>query len=138
MNRLLFKKLSTSRLKEAQTLLKRGHYSGAYYISGYAVECALKACIAKKTRKGDFPLDRKSLENIYTHELEKLIKGAGLDIELDKQVRIDKTFAIYWGVAKDWSEDARYEQHHRKKAEDMILSITDSKKGVLQWIQKYW
>ncbi len=138
MNRSLFKKLSTSRLKEAQTLLNKGHYSGAYYISGYVIECALKACIARKTRKGDFPLDRKSLDNIYTHELEKLIKGAGLDIELNNQINADKTFAIYWGVAKDWSEDARYEQHQQKKAEDMIKSITDSKKGVLQWIQKYW
>ncbi|OGG15381.1 DNA-binding protein [Candidatus Gottesmanbacteria bacterium RIFCSPHIGHO2_02_FULL_39_11] len=138
MNRLLFKKLSTIRLKEAQILLKKGHYSGAYYISGYVIECALKACIARKTRKGDFPLDRKSLDNIYTHELEKLIKGAGLEIKLNNQIKADKTFDTYWGVAKDWSENARYEQHQRKKAEDMILSITDSRKGVLQWIQKYW
>lgn len=138
MNRSLFKKLSTSRLKEAQTLLKKGHYSGAYYISGYVIECALKACIARKTRKGDFPLDRKSLDNIYTHELEKLIKGAELEIKFNDQIKADKIFNSYWGVVKDWSEDARYEEHQRKKAEDMIRSITDTKKGVLQWIQKYW
>src|SRR5579859_7046141 len=136
MNRSAFIKLSKQRLKEGKVLFVNRCYSGAYYISGYALECALKACIAKKTRKADFPLDRKALDNIYTHELEKLIKGAGLEIERNGMLKTDKTFERYWGVAKDWSEDARYEQHSQKEAEDLIIAISDSTKGVLQWIQK--
>ena len=41
--------LSKVRLKEATALLKLGLFDGAYYLAGYAVECALKACIAKGT-----------------------------------------------------------------------------------------
>lgn len=41
--------LSRVRLKEATALLKLGLFDGAYYLAGYAVECALKACIAKAT-----------------------------------------------------------------------------------------
>ena len=39
----------------ADALLKAGRYACAYYISGYAIECALKACIARKTNQDDFP-----------------------------------------------------------------------------------
>lgn len=43
-----FQTLAEDRLADAQTLLKtQSNWSGAYYISGYAVECALKACICK-------------------------------------------------------------------------------------------
>jgi HEPN domain-containing protein len=37
-------------------LLEAGLYAGAYYLAGYAVECALKACIAKKTARGNVRL----------------------------------------------------------------------------------
>jgi HEPN domain-containing protein len=43
------------RLKEANVLLRLGLSDGAYYLAGYAVECALKACIAKGTRRYEFP-----------------------------------------------------------------------------------
>lgn len=38
--------------------MDQGLYDGAYYLSGYAVEWALKACIAKNVKRYDFP-DRK-------------------------------------------------------------------------------
>jgi hypothetical protein len=39
------------RLTEAKSLYRLGHFSGAYHIAGYAIECAFKACIAKQTRR---------------------------------------------------------------------------------------
>ena len=42
--------LSKVRLKEATALLQLGLFDGAFYLAGYAVECGLKACIAKGTR----------------------------------------------------------------------------------------
>jgi HEPN domain-containing protein len=47
--------LSNVRLKEAKALLGAGLWDGAYYLAGYAVECALKACIAKQTQRYEFP-----------------------------------------------------------------------------------
>lgn len=73
-----FRRLSDLRLRERKALFGQRLYSGAYYLAGYSVECALKACICKNMRRAEFPPDRKSLDNIYTHDLDKLITGAGL------------------------------------------------------------
>jgi HEPN domain-containing protein len=69
MNRNDFKVIARIRLKEARVLLKNNCYDGAYYLSGYAVECSLKACIAKQTRRHDFP-EKKAVQESYTHDLE--------------------------------------------------------------------
>ena len=47
--------LSAVRLNEAKALLKADFPSGAWYLAGYAVECGLKACIAKQVQRYDFP-----------------------------------------------------------------------------------
>lgn len=47
MNRSDFQDLAQIRLAEAAALLQAERFDGAYYLAGYAVECALKACIAK-------------------------------------------------------------------------------------------
>jgi hypothetical protein len=49
-NRAEFQKLADLRAREAGVLLAAKCYDGAYYLAGYAVECALKECIARKTR----------------------------------------------------------------------------------------
>jgi HEPN domain-containing protein len=41
-------RLSRLRIRDAKILLKNGAHESAYYLAGYAVECALKACIAKQ------------------------------------------------------------------------------------------
>ena len=52
-------------------MLKAKQYAGAYYLLGYSVECALKACIAKQTKKHDFP-DKEVVKKSYVHNLVKL------------------------------------------------------------------
>ena len=39
--------MADQRLVEAKALLDQGMWDGAYYLAGYAVELALKACIIK-------------------------------------------------------------------------------------------
>ena len=80
MNRLDFQRLSKIRLREAKALLDRRGYDGAYYLGGYAVECALKACIARKTKRYEFP-DKKVMERIYSHKLTELLEVAGLRLD---------------------------------------------------------
>ena len=58
--------LSKVRLKEARALLRAGMHDGAYYLAGYAVECGLKACIAKTTLRHEFP-DKKRVDSSYSH-----------------------------------------------------------------------
>jgi hypothetical protein len=45
-DRATFQQLAELRLAEARALHAEGLYSGAYYLAGYAIECALKAKIA--------------------------------------------------------------------------------------------
>jgi hypothetical protein len=76
MNRLEFQALAVERLADADALLKAGRYAGAYYISGYAIECALKTCIARKTNQDDFP--PRDAARYCVHDIPKLLDGAGL------------------------------------------------------------
>ncbi|PSB20047.1 DNA-binding protein [filamentous cyanobacterium Phorm 46] len=136
MNRLDLQNLALTRLEEVEVLLNNHKYSGAYYLSGYVIECALKACIAKQTQEFDFP-DKKTVMDSYTHDLEKLIKVAKLDKEL-KSLLNDPDFSLRWSMVKDWSEESRYQTHNRQKALDIYSAITDPSHGVLKWLQQHY
>lgn len=135
MNRRDLKNLALTRLKEVEVLLENRQYSGAYYLSGYVIECALKACIAKQTQRFDFP-DNKTVMDSYTHDLEQLVKVAKLDPKA--QSDNDPHFSGRWSTVKDWSEKSRYQKHNRQEAEDIYSAITDPNHGVLQWLQQHW
>lgn len=137
MNRKDFQELTDIRGEEAQALLNSGHYSGAYYLAGYAVECALKACVSRQTREYDFP-DRNLVGQMYTHDLEKLIKVAGLHRDLEERMRGDAQFAVNWAIVKDWTEDSRYRTHEEALANDLVNAIADSDSGVLAWLKLHW
>ena len=137
MNIYDLRKIALIRRKEVQTLLKNGNYEGAYYLSGYIVECGLKACIAKSTKKYDFP-DKKRVTESYIHDIEKLIKLAGLLQALEQEIKNDSKFEVNWSVVKDWSEESRYEDHTGNEALDIYSAITNRKHGVLQWIRQHW
>jgi len=55
MNRIDFQKIAELPPSGIQVLLAAGFPDGASILAGYAVECALKACISKRTREHDFP-----------------------------------------------------------------------------------
>jgi hypothetical protein len=66
MNRTDFQQLAELRLREAEALLAAGLPDGAYHLAGYSVECALKACIAKRTQLHDFPEKKLVNDSIRT------------------------------------------------------------------------
>jgi HEPN domain-containing protein len=138
MNRGDFQKIAEERLKDAEVLLQKKRYSGAYYLCGYVIECALKACIAKQTKEHDFPPERKVIEAVYTHDLAKLIKSAGFEEIFREHCTKDKIFGINWGVVQGWNETSRYEEYDQKKVLDIFQAITDKKHGVLQWVKQRW
>lgn len=136
MNRQDLKTIALMRLKEVEVLINNRQYSGAYYLSGYVIECALKACIARKTRKFDFP-DKKTVLDSYTHDLEKLVKVAQLENELKFYLK-NPDFNSRWLSVIQWDEESRYQKHSKQKAIDIYQSITDPNHGVLQWLQQHW
>lgn len=70
-------KLALVRLEDAIFLLQANRCSSAYYLASYAVELALKACIAKLVQPNTIP-DKAFVNAIYVHRLDRLLGTAGL------------------------------------------------------------
>lgn len=138
MNRFDLQKISRIRQKEAKVLLENACYSGAYYLIGYSVECALKACIAKQTKKYDFP-DKAFFKGTYIHDLVKLLSYSGLKSEFEKDSNSDPDLELNWAVVKDWNETSRYTTNlTEQQAIDLYNSVSQRKNGILSWLKKRW
>lgn len=117
-------------------LLDRRRYDGAYYLAGYVVECALKACIAKGTRRFDFP--PRAVQDIYTHDLARLLRQAGLEPDLQRDIGSDRELRRNWTIVLRWTEESRYERKSELEARDLNQAITDPQHGVLRWLEQRW
>jgi hypothetical protein len=137
MNRAELQDIAQERAREAETLLREGHWSGAYYLIGYAVECALKACIAKLTKEYDFPDKDRTLKS-FTHDIEVLIRVAGLTVPYAADTTANPVRAYSWRIAKDWNEQARYQRWTEVQARKLFTAVTDPTNGVLPWIMGHW
>jgi hypothetical protein len=112
-------------------------YEGAYYLMGYAIECALKACIAKQTNQYDFP--DKNSGKLYIHDLSILLKFSQLEEKHRENSEANEAFDSNWAIVKDWKEDARYSWDITKdQAEAFYSAVTDGKDGIMPWLQKWW
>jgi HEPN domain-containing protein len=139
LNRADLQQLAEDRVLDAAALLNAGRRSGAYYLAGYAVECALKACIAKRTSQFDFP-DKSVVQRAFTHNLSALLDLAGLrvQLQLDTTAAANPALGLNWQTLKDWSEEARYRQTTEADARRLFEAVTDPANGVLPWIKAHW
>ena len=138
MNRSTLQEISRVRRREASALIAAGQFPGAHYLLGYAVECALKACIAKQVRRHDFP-DKDLVNKAYTHKLETLLELAGLAQDLERDKRNSKPLELNWAIVKDWSESSRYQiDITEAEARDMYSATTARRHGILTWIRRRW
>jgi len=129
--------LARRRLREARLLLQNGLYDGAYYLFGLAIECAIKSCIARRTRRHDFP-DKQVVSESHTHDLTKLMKIAGLEPALLLESAAHPLFATNWNVVKDWKVETRYLIVGQQKASDMRSAVVGKPHGVMSWIRRNW
>lgn len=126
------------RLADAELLLQAERFAGAYYLGGYAVECALKAVIAGQVKQFDFP-DRALAQKAWTHELDRLLKVAGLEVAFDRARKVDEALDVNWTVVTDWQETARYETSiDGRQAKELLVAIGDEAHGVLAWLRSQW
>jgi hypothetical protein len=129
--------LADSRAAEAAALMQLGHYSGAYYLAGYALECGLKALIASGFEAGVIP-DKRLVTQIYTHKLNELLKLAGIEGERMELAERRPAFKANWLIALDWSEESRYEIYDVDAAGDMISAILEVENGAFPWVRSKW
>jgi HEPN domain-containing protein len=134
-------KLAETRVTDARALFEAGRFDAAYYLAGYAVECALKACIAKLSRHHEFPISPESAREIYSHDFKKLLNAAGLAQIFENAKAADSKLGVYWGFVKDWTEKSRYDRKGKvakQRAHEIIEAVAEPEHGVLQCIRKYW
>ena len=138
MNRADFKQLAQCRLEEAEILLKNRKFSGAYYLAGYSIECALKARVAKQTKQYHFPPEWNVVRDMYTHNLAQLLDKANL-LEVFKREKVrDPQFGVNWNIIKDWTATSRYEVQSQRMARAIVKAISDPHHGVLRCIKRFW
>lgn len=97
MNRADLQILAGERLADPELLYANGRFGAAYYLAGYAVECALKACIAKLTKAEDFPI-KNSTNTVYIHDLRKLAAVAGVEAAIAQLAKNDQAFETNWAL----------------------------------------
>ncbi len=132
-----FRRLATLRLDEARALLTANLPSGAYYLSGYALECALKACAAKSFLRHDIP-KKEVVASLYHHNLERLIRAAGLEAQLQAAMAANAALQVNWATAKNWNEVSRYTTWTMAQATDIVDAVGHRQDGVLRWIRRHW
>jgi hypothetical protein len=110
----------------------------SYYLLGYAVECGLKACVARQFRQDEVP-EKTVVIDFYTHRLDKLLGISGVKADLELRAGVDQTFHVNWNTVRDWSEASRYDHSTTEvKARDMLVAVTDPTTGVMPWLKTQW
>jgi hypothetical protein len=129
-----FQTLSTVRIREAKALARLRLYDGAYHLGGLAVESALKSSIARMTQRHEFP-DLRRVQRAYTHNLEDLLRLAGLEPRLNTA---ETAAQDSWAKTKTWNVETRY---HVGRPEADVLEFLDAvagRYGVQRWLIQFW
>lgn len=131
-------RLAQAKVDDAALLWRHDRYSNAYYLAGYAVELALKACISRQILKETLP-DPKFIREVYSgHNLANLLKLAGLQREHKDRLDSDAYFAANWALVVEWSPEARYKVTDKYTAGLMLDAVQNSNSGIFPWIKNYW
>lgn len=138
LNRAKLQLLAEGRLKEAKILLDQNCWTGAYYLTGLAVECALKAYLARAVQQHDFP-DKNFVNRAYTHKLKELIQlDAALWEELQKEVSDDEKLRSNWDAVFLWNDENRYDEVEESHAKSLYAATIELDSGVIEWIRRRW
>jgi len=97
--------IARARIDDAKILLAAGRFDSASYLSGYAVEVALKARICRTLQWTGFPstnAEFQGYKSLQTHELRVLLRLSG------REARIRQTHNKFWNQVETWTVDVRY------------------------------
>jgi hypothetical protein len=131
--------MAEERILDAGSLRAAARWAYAYYVAGYAVECALKSWVlAQMIHTGGVFTNKKFAEECFTHDFGTLVKLAGLTTALNVESATNPAFVGFWGTVILWKETSRYEQKSQPEADALYLAITDNTNGVMRWIRNYW
>jgi len=130
-------KVAQHRRDDAQALFEQERWRGAMYISGYAIECTIKARLmlmfrvntledleAELKRRGLIPGDA----SLFDHRIELYLRASG---RLEA-LRSDKALWRSFNIANRWIPSWRYnpDLSNRNDAEDFLSAVD----AVFKWI----
>jgi hypothetical protein len=137
LRRAELQRVAQAKIDDAILLLTQGRASNAYYLAGYSIEIGLKACITRQISADTIP-ELSFIKSIYDHDLQRLIRVAGLSAQLKQAQDADRDFAANWAIVFEWSPEDRYALTDLASAQVMIAAVADATKGVLPWIRARW
>jgi hypothetical protein len=138
LNRDKLQRLSEGRLEEGRVLLENKLWTGSYYMTGLAIECALKAYLAQAVQQYDFP-DRNFVQRIYTHKLKELAQlDAAFWLELETEIQGNVKLRTNWNTVLLWNDENRYEIVDELQATSLYTATTEIGTGVMEWIRRRW
>jgi HEPN domain-containing protein len=149
-NRAELQAMAEERVKDAKALLDGSRWEFAYYAAGYAVECALKACLLARMIHTAWVFQEKwEARACRTHDFGELIDLAGMRDELNNKLAASAAaappagppsgvFARNWGTALSWKVESRYQPRTEAEARELYQAITHDPDGVLPWIKNFW
>jgi HEPN domain-containing protein len=138
-NRQEAQRLADEWVADAKVPLDSGRWHAAYYLTGYAAECGLKACVlAHIERTGIIFQDKRFAEKCFTHDLEALMKAADLEAAFGPDIAANPALEANWRIVERWDVDRRYQAASEAEARDLYQAVTDNANGVLPWIRVRW
>lgn len=136
LSRTSLQKAASVKIEDARLLFAHRRFSNAYYLYGYGVELALKACIARQIVAETIP-DSSVLKGFLDHNFGRLIGLSGLSKPLKVQRR-DPEFDSRWSIVSEWSVDSRYDMIDVVTATAMTDAVENAAHGVFPWLKQFW
>lgn len=126
-----FRELQKRFFDDARELERAGKYQLAYYLGGYATECAIKAVICKKIPAHAYPPKNTSSTH-YVHDIEMLLRTAKLKetLEASKEEKLQVAFQL----VKEWEPNVRYEI--TKKSAKVCQDFLEAVEVFTKWLEK--
>jgi HEPN domain-containing protein len=131
-----FERAAEHRLKAARFLHDHGYHHDAVYLGGYAVECALKALILRRTARRDHEGMMEKLAGVGRkgHDFEYLrsaLQSKG--VAMSRIPRGDNVWEFFQAV-QSWSVSMRYEPSEVEAEEaKRFLAATEY---LVQWANR--
>ena len=139
MTRAEWQALASEWVGDASALLEKQRWGGAYHVAGYAVECALKACLLKQVEADPGLIFEPLGNNCRTHELPKLLILAGLEAAKQAADLANPSLLANWKIVSVWTASPRYNRRKDEKtAREIFKAVVDPKDGVLPWLMTLW
>jgi hypothetical protein len=82
----------------------------------------LKACVARKTERFEFP-DKPRAELSWNHDLRKLLGAAGLAKQLTADAGANPDLAANWAMVVNWTEASRYDRTSTRRSRSECIAL---------------